>query len=226
MTNAFWARNDDISLRKLKLLKDAGLTSIGVSISRFHEQFVPSHRVERALRIASQLGISTELKAAITLHDLKPHGEFSRWQKTLHAEWLNVFPVLPYLRDGEVLPDMEYYRETGLPVHKCPGDEICVDFNGVARSCCSLGTENTFLAVGNTRETSLRDIHGRFERGGKQRILRQEGPIAFARAAIVAGLGDRLRDAYAGPCDLCMHIRADTQLRSIAEQMALAEETA
>jgi organic radical activating enzyme len=225
MSNAFWARNDEIATRKLTVLKDSGLRSLGVSASRFHEQFVPLHRVQRALKIAMQLGISTELKAAVTMRDLKPNGAASRWQQQLSAEWINMFPVLPHLRDEEILPEDEYYRESGLPLHKCPGDAVCVDFNGIARSCCSLGRENTFLQIGDTRLTPLRSIHGIFERAGKQRILREDGPIKFARGAIAAGLAHRLRKAYAGPCDLCMHIRADSQLRQVAEGMASAMET-
>jgi len=220
MTNAFWARNDEIATSNLTVLKESGLRSIGVSASRFHEEFVPLHRVQRALRIAMHLGITTELKAAVTMRDLKPDGAVSRWQGQFRADWINMFPVLPHLRNEEVLPEDEYYREFGLPPHKCPGDAVCVDFNGIARSCCSLGTENTFLRIGDTRRSSLRDIHRIFEHAGKQMILREQGPIGFARGAIAAGVGHRLRNAYAGPCDLCMHIRADSQLRAVAEQMS------
>jgi MoaA/NifB/PqqE/SkfB family radical SAM enzyme len=222
MTNAFWARNDEIATRKLTVLKECGLRSIGVSASRFHEEFVSLHRVERALRIAMQLGITTELKLAVTTQDLRPRGRASRWKGQISADWINMFPVLPHLRDEEVLPEDEYYREVGLPPHKCPGDAVCVDFNGIARSCCSLGTENTFLKVGDIRQTPLKNIHRIFQEAGKQKILREDGPIGFARGAIVAGLGHLLRKAYAGPCDLCLHIRTDSQLRRVAEEMSFA----
>jgi hypothetical protein len=220
MTNAFWARNDEIATSKLTVLKESGLTSLGVSASRFHQQFVPLHRVQRALKTAMQLDILTELKAAVTLRDLTPHGAVSSWKGEISAEWINMFPVLPHLRDGWALPEEEFYREPGLPDHKCPGDAVCVDFNGIARSCCSLGTENTFLQIGDTRQSPLKDIHWTFDHAGKQRILREDGPIGFARGAIAAGVGHRLRTSYAGPCDLCMHIRADSQLRRVAEEMS------
>jgi hypothetical protein len=220
VTNAFWARSDEIATGKLTRLKNGGLTLLGVSVSRFLQQFVPLHRPQRALKIAMELGISTELKAAVTHVDLEPHGLVSKWKKRLDAEWVNVFPVLPHLRDGATLPEDEYYRELGLPAHKCPGEVVAVDYHGIARSCCSLGEEENFLVVGDANTTSLKQIYSTFQRAAKQKILRDTGPIAFAQGAIRAGFEHRLRKAYAGPCDLCLHIRTDPQLRQVAEEMA------
>ena len=226
VTNAFWARTDEISIAKLTELRNSGLTSLSVSISRFHQQFVPLHRAQRALHIAAQLGISTELKAAVTNDDLKVGGLVSRWQDSVDADWVNVFPVLPHLRHDAILPDDEYYREPGLPTHKCPGEVVAVDYHGIARSCCSLGEEDSFLVIGDTNLEPLKDIYETFQTAGKQKLLRDTGPVAFARGAITAGLKHRLRKAYAGPCDLCLHIRTDPQLRRIAEEMAAAVQEA
>jgi MoaA/NifB/PqqE/SkfB family radical SAM enzyme len=219
VTNAFWARTDEIAMAKLTRLKKAGLTLLAVSVSRFHQAFVPLHRAQRALKIAGDLGISTELKAAVTQSDLQRDGLVSKWKRQLHAEWINMFPVLPHLRHEADLPEAEYYREPGLPSDKCPGEVVAVDFHGVARSCCSIGEEDSFLVVGDAKRQSLRAIYDTFLGAGKQRILRETGPAAFARGAIAAGLGHRLREAYAGPCDLCIHIRTDPQLRHFAEEM-------
>jgi Radical SAM superfamily/4Fe-4S single cluster domain len=220
VTNAFWARNDELAEAKLKTLRESGLSALSVSVSKFHQEFVPLHRVCTALRTAKELGIWTELKGAITTSDLEPGGPLSEWADTLEATWISIFPILPHLRDGAALPDREYYREVGLPPHRCPGDLVCVDFDGVARSCCTLRGGDPFLVVGDIHRMSLQEIHATFLHAGKQRILRDSGPIAFARGAIAAGLGDRLRKSYAGPCDLCLHVQSDPQLRQVAEEMA------
>ena len=225
VTNAFWARDDGTAKSRLRTLHSAGLTLLSVSVSRFHQRFVALRRARRALTIASDLGLKTELKGAVTRSDLEPGGARETWQATLDADWVSIFPVLPRLRDGESLPEMEYYREPGLPEHRCPGDMVCVDFDGLARSCCTLGYGDPFLVVGDVHSTALQKIHQTFREGGKQRILRERGPIEFARGAIAAGLGDRLRSAYAGPCDLCLHIQSDPQLRAVAEAMAGAAAT-
>jgi len=224
VTNAFWARDDAVARTKLTMVRDAGLSLLSVSVSRFHQSFVPLHRARRALTIASMLGMDTELKGAVIRSDLNPGGLVDTWAQVLDADWISVFPVLPRLRAGAALPADEYYREAGLPTQRCPGDMLCVDFDGLARSCCTLGHGDPFLVVGDARRMPLKQIHETFRSAGKQRILRELGPVEFARGAQAAGVGHRLRDAYAGPCDLCLHIQSDPQLRAVAESMSCAAE--
>jgi hypothetical protein len=222
VTNAFWAVDEERTQAKVRVLHDSGLTALGVSVSRFHQQFVPLQRAERTLRIATAAGIRTTLKGAVIRSDLEPGGVLAQWKETLDAQRIHVFPVLPHLRESAVLPEEEYYRERGLPMQRCPADAVCVNFDGVARSCCVLGEDDPFLVIGDAHKVPLRQIRATLEQAGKQRILRESGPIEFARGAIAAGLGHRLRKGYAGPCDLCLHIQSDPQLRQVAEEMASA----
>jgi hypothetical protein len=224
VTNAFWARTDELANRKLTLLQQAGLAGLSVSVSRFHQRFVPLDRARRALVAAAELGMWTELKGAVTRSDLETGGALDTWKGTLAATCTSIFPVLPYLREAESLPEEEYYRERGLPMHRCPGDVVSVDFDGRARSCCTLNGSNTFLEIGDAHRMPLKAIHERFLQAGKQQILRESGPIEFARRAIATGLGHRLRKEYAGPCDLCLHIQSDPPLRQVAEDLATAVE--
>lgn len=220
VTNAYWARTAEAAEEKLNKLFAVGLTSLAVSVSRFHQQYVPLYRVQIALQTAAQIGLPTELKGAVTVGDLEADGELEYWKDFLDADKINIFPVLPSLRSGARLPEGEYYREPGLPTQTCPGEVVCIYVDGVARSCCGPGVSGSFLALGHTADTSIEEIHRRFLVRGKQRILRERGPVYFAERAIAAGLGDRLRDAYAGPCDLCGHISSDTELRAIADLVA------
>jgi hypothetical protein len=224
VTNAYWAVTDEMARGKLTNLVDAGLTSISISVSRFHQRFIPIQRVRRALETAGRLGIFTELKGAVTTKDLEAGGALHVWKATLDADKINIFPVLPRLRAGASLPDNEYYREPGLPRERCPGDIVCVYSDGIARSCCGPGVSGDFLALGNTTESSITEIDGRFRDGGKQRLLREHGPVHFAERAIASGLGHLLRDGYAGPCDLCGHIASTPALREHADHVSSAFE--
>lgn len=217
VTNAYWAHSDERALQKLTVLRDAGLSALAVSVSQYHQQYVPLQRVRRALATASALGIQTELKGAIIQSDLKSGGLLEEWKRTLDADVINIFPVLPCLREGAELPDEEYYREPGLPHQACPGEVITVADDGIARSCCSPGTPDDFLNIADTTTVPLAEIARRLGESGRHRILRETGPIGFANAVIAEGFGHRLRNAYAGPCDLCWHIRSDPEMRRIAE---------
>jgi hypothetical protein len=221
VTNAFWARTDAIALEKLGILRDLGLQLLAVSVSRFHEEFVPLASVRRALRAAAQLGIETELKGAVTRSDLAAGGVVPGWRETLDADQVSIFPIIPHLRAGfPPLPEAEYYRDPGLPTGRCPSEIITIQEDGVALSCCGQSPETSFLKIGDSHSEPLAMIHERFRNARRQRILRHCGPIAFARRAIDAGQGHLLRDAYAGPCDLCLHIGSDPELRRFADEMS------
>jgi hypothetical protein len=220
VSNAFWARTEEQARARLTELRAAGLTSLAVSVSRFHAPYVPMAQARIALEVADELGLETELKAAVIKEDLLPGGLLEQWQRELDADFINVFPVLPYLRDGAALPEEEYYRLKGLPEQTCPAEVLCVESDGTARSCCGSGVSGSFLALGNVRDSGVAELRQRLESAPRQKILREQGPIAFARAAISAGLAHHLRARYAGPCDLCAHIASHPQLRRIAEEMS------
>jgi hypothetical protein len=226
VTNAFWARTDAIALEKLRTLRELGLQLLAVSVSRFHEQFVPLASVGRALRAASQLGIETELKGAVINSDLVADGRVTQWRELFEADQISIFPIIPHLRAGfPALPESEYYREPGLPTGKCPSEIITVQEDGAALSCCGQSPQTGLLRIGDTRSEPLAVIHERFRHARRQRVLRHCGPIAFARRAIDAGHGHLLRDAYAGPCDLCLHIGSDPELRRFADELSAPGET-
>jgi MoaA/NifB/PqqE/SkfB family radical SAM enzyme len=223
-SNGYWARSPAIALAKLAMLRRAGLRRLAVSVSRFHQEFVPLERARCALEAAVRLGLHTELKGALTNTDLKA-GSIEQWKSAgLRASFINMFPVLPELREGERLADEDYYRVPGLPADRCPGAIVAIDFNGRAMSCCAPKSNDDFLSIGNAHTMSLADIHRNFHERGQQRVLHEHGPARFARAAIDAGLGHLLRDSYAGPCDLCLHIRTEPSLRKVANALATSIE--
>jgi hypothetical protein len=221
-TNAFWARSEAVAMKKLILLRDAGLRALAVSTSRFHERFVPLRNVEMALRAATRIGLNTELKGAVTKSDFDCGSQLERWRQLLDADTISIFPVIPYLREGASLPEHEYIRDEGLPVETCPTEVLTIDADGTAMSCCGQASQSRFVALGNVRESSISALKARLESSPRQRVLREKGPIAFARAAIAAGRGHLLREGYAGPCDLCVHVATQPELRRIADDLAPA----
>lgn len=217
VTNGSWAATDDVARAKLAALKQAGLAALAVSTSSFHQRFVRLARVERALALAREAGLSTGLKCAVTASD---RAGIESWARTRAVDQLEVFPVLPYLRDGAVLPERDYIREHALPKGRCPAATITVREDGRAYTCCMPGAFTEFLALGSVHQTSLDDIHDRFYLQNRQQALRHRGPAYFARAVIAAGAGARLRQRYESVCDLCAHIASDSHMAPIALRAA------
>jgi hypothetical protein len=133
---------------------------------------------------------------------------------------VEVFSVLPHLRDGQALPEHEYTRQAGLPQGPCPAPLITIAENGEAYTCCTPGSINNFFSIGNTRESTLAEIRDRFYLAGKQQLLRERGPGWFASEIQARGEGHRLRASYTSICDLCTHIASDPVMASVADEAA------
>jgi MoaA/NifB/PqqE/SkfB family radical SAM enzyme len=224
VTNGYWASSDERARTLLESLKESGLSSIGISTSQFHQRYVKLHRAQRALTTAARLGITTVLKVAYTRQD-KPEAEHLRaWAQAAGVTRVEIFPVLPYVRDGADLPEGDYAREEGLPEGVCPIPTLTLREDGTAYSCCAPGGFTEFLSLGNVFDQGLRHTHRKFLLNGKQRLLRDLGPIHFARLIEAQGLGHLLRKSYAGVCDLCAHIASDPRLSEVAETAAFDHE--
>lgn len=220
VSNGYWATTDERARALLTELKDAGLASLSLSTSRFHQQFIKLKRVERAFRAARAVGLPCVLKHVRLRSDADDAQSVRDWARAAGATAVQDFSVLPHLREGETLPEAEYTRRPGLPEGACPFPLMTVDWNGQAYTCCNPGSFNPFLSLGNVRQAPLHDLRERFYLGGKQQLLREHGPIFFARALQAQGLGARLRDSYTSVCDLCTHIATDPVLAEGAEAAA------
>lgn len=217
-SNGYWASNDEQARSKLSALKQAGLGLLGLSISRFHDEFVRRSRVQRALNIAKELGIETALKCALTTGE--SGAEVERWARASGADDLELFPLHPYLREGAQLPAADFSTPEALPGGACPASILTVKEDGRAYTCCMPGGFNDFLALGHIEKDSIADLHDLFLVQGRQQLLRQFGPVHFARAVAERGEARRLRTAYADVCDLCAHITSDPRMSAIANESA------
>jgi organic radical activating enzyme len=215
-TNGYWASSDEKARLLLGALRQAGLDSLGVSTSRFHQQFIKLDRVRRALATAKELGIKTVLKWA-RIKDDSHEASFQSLAATTRPDSVESFPVVPYIRRGESLPEDEYIREPRLPEGTCPAATLTVREDGTVYTCCNPGGFARLLRVGNALDQGLASSYDRYLTQGTQQILRFHGPRYFAEKIREAGLGGSLRSAYADVCDLCGHIASNPKLTAVAK---------
>lgn len=225
VSNGYWATSPEKARTVLQSVKDAGLTKLGLSASRFHQEFVNLKRVERALAAGRQIGLHCTLKYARPASDPLGEEAIRAWALAAGANEAQIFAVMPHLRAGFELPETEYERADGVPTGTCPAAIFTVRESGDAFTCCTPGSDIPLLALGNANEARLDDLLDRYYAGGVQQILRDQGPIHFARAAVARGLAGRLRPSYADVCDLCTHIANDAQLAAVATECAEELET-
>jgi len=219
VTNAYWATSDSKAQAIVARVREAGLTHLAASTSRYHQRFIPIERVKRALSAARAAGINTLLKIVYSGPDQK-EGLVQRWADFVGADALQAFPVVPYLRRGGELPLEHYVRTPGLPKGRCPSPALTVREDGAAFNCCTPGGFEALLQVGNVFDCSLDALVDRYHFDPVFQVLRERGPIHFARHAIRNGDGGRLRSAYADVCDLCAHVASDATLAKLARDSA------
>jgi organic radical activating enzyme len=224
VTNGYWATSDAKAREIVASVKRAGLAELAVSSSRFHEQFVHRRRVGRVLAAARALYLPCTVKHVHSRSDRAARRRVSAWAKANGATRVQEIALLPQLRTGGHLPEREYSRRKGLPRGVCPARLISVAENGRTYTCCTPGGFVEMLELGSVNSNSLQQLRERFYLGGMQQLLRSHGPSHFARAIRERGLGERLRPAYGGVCDLCTHIAGDPQLAAIARETARAFE--
>ena len=218
VSNASWASSDEKGLRLLGRLQRAGLSALAVSSSGFHQQFVPRSRVERALRIAHEFGIQAHLK--LVYRRSEEDSELVDWARSLPNCRLQRIPLMPHLRKGLHPPDSEFPARNQGAEGRCPGASLSIRETGEAYMCCTPGAFTNFHSLGDATAVPLAEIQRGFDYGSVQQILRQRGPSYFLDAIRAAGHADRLREDYAGPCDLCTHIAGDPCLAGIAQGVA------
>lgn len=54
-TNAVWCINDEVTAYQLNLLRESGLPAILISVSPFHNEYIPFERTDRAINIAREI---------------------------------------------------------------------------------------------------------------------------------------------------------------------------
>ena len=223
VSNGYWASSGRRARLVLQSLREAGLQTLAISSSRYHQQFIPRERVERALNIGRELGLDCHLKLVYLQSEWEPKAEIIRWAEDLAGADCQFIPLLPHLREGAEVAEEEFPRPVAEPACRCPAANINVGERGQVYMCCTPGAFTDFYAIGDIRDDSMEAIQSRFQFGSLQQALRLRGPAGFLPDIHAAGESHRLRKSYAATCDLCTHIAADPVLADIARRSAQAE---
>ncbi|MGE5342946.1 MAG: radical SAM protein [Candidatus Omnitrophota bacterium] len=215
VTNAFWATSYDEAINKLKILQEKGLKRLQVSLDDQHQKHIPIERVANAVKAALDLGYE----------DVKILGSSIGNSETFKYQLFELEHFLgtpvdrtdildrtrvshQYFQDDHQrrfsLYEMENADALGLPIKK-PGDclsEMMLDVNHDVYPCC-----NNFVGrIGNASNTSFISIMKKLGNNKYFRMIKEEGPLAFARY-LDRTEGTRYAEGrYGNWCELCGRI--------------------
>jgi len=213
-TNAYWATDDNITRRRLKTLRQLGLTRLQISTDVYHQQFVSFHNVKRAARIAQEV--------------LGPHAVQIRWRhfyqnpidtnSLTHPQRLQAFRQALALRPERLvgraadllapllpLKNPKNFQNQNCSRHLLDARHIHIDGHGniFSGTCAGIILQKTTTSP----KKSLPDIWKNFDirQHPVLALLAEKGPAALLDIALP--LGYQPLPAYASKCHLCYHLR-------------------
>jgi MoaA/NifB/PqqE/SkfB family radical SAM enzyme len=220
-TNASWCCDREGARRNLTRWKDAGLPAILVSVSMFHNEFVPFRHtricVETALDVFGPNGVILYLPHMYELLSRMPDDgthsleEFCRWAGLMNRRELipRLYQVIPSGRATQAL--RECYRTR--PAAHFRGETCLSELLSTSHFHIDQhGDLFTGLCAG-LAPASVKDLHPVISEVTHPAFFRLclEGPYELmGLASRQFGYRER-EDGYVSKCDLCFHVRKHLQ---------------
>lgn len=210
VTNGFWAVTEEDTYREIQKICSLGVTSLSISISDFHQKYVPIENIKNILNAALQLPIRISLKIAVTetynaLDLIKNLG------KSICDVSIMFFPVCQVGRAVNIQTDdiiKRYHGDMWMP---CIDNNLLINSDGKCYPCCSPCIFETKLCVGNIYEEDLGDIIERTRKNLLIYYLHKNG-VNWIKELIERNFGYHYPEYYVSPCELCLQIFRDNDI--------------
>jgi len=217
-TNASWCKSRNDTVKKMKELKDAGLNSILISVSMFHNEFVPFSSTRNCFEVASEvLGSDKVLLYLPHMYDmlskLPGDGKHSMEEFCRHhgvrpdsSALLKLYDITPSGRAASALRNC-YQAKNPLTFSgkTCKADLLSTnhfhtDQQGNLFTGCCAGLVPATAPDFHPPITA--ETHPIFH------TLCFEGPFGLMQTAGAENGFQQRKEGYVSKCDLCMHVRA------------------
>ncbi|MDD5058677.1 MAG: radical SAM protein [Sideroxydans sp.] len=213
MTSGHWASHHSHAHEILNRLKTAGLDMLGVSLDRYHLDFIDVSRCRNIAEACEKLEIPIAVRVIA-----KPDDNFADEVKELlahtkakvHAH----FPVK--LGRAEEL-EMSSFRHSKMPTDKCETvTALDIEPGGNIYACCGPGPymkKGNPLILGNALSENLFDILQEALSNPFMKVINTLGPKGLLDALQANGFGYLvpIRESYTDTCQLCLDICNNTQ---------------
>jgi hypothetical protein len=216
-TNAFWCSDREATLAGMRRLHDAGLSGLLVSVSMFHNEFVPFGSMQNAVEVAREVfgpwGVIVylphlyELLARLPGDGKRSLEEFCRLTgMALDSEQLpRLYGVIPGGRAARALRHCYASRPAAAFAGRSCADRL-LDTSHFHID--SAGDLFTGLCAGLS-PASVEDLHPEMTPESHPLFLTlvAEGPFGLMTLAARRHGYEERRDGYVSPCDLCLDVR-------------------
>lgn len=209
MTNGYWATDIKKTFDQLSQLKRLGLDMIGVSLDRFHLDFIEEQCCINIAKVGNQLNLPVAVRVII-----RPGDDFGYYVKTLLADTSASVSVnyLVQLGRAKDLPNSAFKSCANPPRERCE-TVTAVDVlpGGNVYACCGPGLymdQSNPLYLGNARNENLKRILVRGLSNPFMKVINTRGPNGLLEDLQKNGFSHliSLRSTYTDACQLCLDI--------------------
>jgi hypothetical protein len=185
-------------------LREAGLTTLWISTSVFHREFVRLETVAAAVAAGLAAGLEVNVNV-VTSAGLSCAPVRAALGADAARVRIAVMPCLPAGRAADAVAAEEYDPGEVMPLGNCRRHfaKLAVDLDGTVWPCCSPGGFTEPLRLGSTRETPLGEIVAQAGANPLIAILEEVGPAFFLPFLRASDAADELPPRFADQCHLC-----------------------
>jgi MoaA/NifB/PqqE/SkfB family radical SAM enzyme len=222
-TNGFWGRSTGAA-RMLDDLREAGLTTLWISASIFHREFVALETVAAAVSagLAAKLEVCVNV---ITSAAFSVEPVLAALGADAGRVRIGITPLLPSGRALDAIAPEEFGPAKAEPLGACRRHfaKMAVDLDGTVWPCCSPGGFTEPLRLGSTRDTPLDEIVSKANENLLIAVLEEVGPAFFLPFLRSSDAADELPERFINQCHLCHAMlsspRAASVVASACEQL-------
>ncbi|MFX1298543.1 MAG: radical SAM protein, partial [Promethearchaeota archaeon] len=211
-TNGFWGKDDSTANEYAQKLKNAGLNTIGFSVDKFHQEFIPIDVVKRAMKAAHEAGIETIYSITQNLGPRNINNFINEQNEKLtqsiskEFEFCQVITSELQVKGRAVKNLTKYFSLNAIPSDRCLIFKIpmfMIDPNGwVFHQLCH------GICIGNAKDKSLSEIISEFNYRKHPiigKLFAKGGPQNLLELAIDKGY--KHLKGYVDKCHLCFSVR-------------------
>jgi len=209
MTSAYWAADDSTTITKLRELQTRGLQFVGVSLDRFHLEFVSERNCIRVAEACDTVGLNLAVRTIVERDD--DYGEHVRKILSHTRAEVNVNYMVKLGR-AKQFTQIAFNTSPRPPRERCETVTAAdVVPGGDVFACCGPGLymkRTNPLLLGNAQRESLYSILERGLQNPFMKVINTRGPIGLLEDLTANGLGGLvvIRPVYEDACQLCLDI--------------------
>jgi len=211
-SNAFWAKNEEITEHYLSNLKERGLNTLQLSTDQFHQEFIDKKNIVMAANMAERLDIPCTVMIPSPASGWSTIQTLSYLEMECNAE-LITHPIHPIGRALEL--DDSYFQWRALTLEGCDlVGRIEVDSTALVAQCppASDFDESNPLILGDLHHASVEDMMDKYQQRLLYWILGNYGPLGLYYLFLESGV--EMSVSVVGKvsnCQLCQQLTSNQQ---------------